>query len=136
MSDQTGSLEGACHCGQVRWRFDGDPGAVTACNCTLCRRYGVLWAYDYEDGRIAVSGETKIYSWGDREIGFHFCPNCGNIVYWRGFAPGNDGRRRIAVNIRLAEPDAVAALPLKHLDGWKSWRTVERDTHSVGDLWF
>ena len=54
-------IEGSCHCGAVRWSFDGTPEAATACNCTVCRRYGVLWAYDYEDERIRVSGPTRVY---------------------------------------------------------------------------
>src|SRR5262249_39749528 len=41
-------IEGSCHCGAVRWTFEGVPESATACNCTACRRYGVLWAYDYE----------------------------------------------------------------------------------------
>jgi hypothetical protein len=40
-------VEGSCHCGAVRWSFDGTPESATACNCTVCRRYGVLWAYDF-----------------------------------------------------------------------------------------
>jgi len=136
MPDPSAVTEGACHCGAVRWRLTGDPGTVTACNCTLCRRYGALWAYDYEDGRIAVEGETRIYSWGDRDIGFHFCPACGCMAYWRGLKRGEDGRRRMAVNLRLAEPDAVAALPVNHFDGFQTWRPVPRDTSTVGDLWF
>ena len=133
---QSQVTEGACHCGQVHWRFEGDPGDVTACNCTVCRRYGVLWAYDFENERITVTGETRAYSWGDRDIGFHFCPNCGCIAYWRGIKPRADGRRRIAVNVRLAEPEAVAALPIRHFDGFESWRDVERGTNCVADLWF
>ncbi|MDE2462228.1 MAG: GFA family protein, partial [Alphaproteobacteria bacterium] len=35
-------LTGTCHCGAAHWTFEGDPGAITACNCTLCRRYGAL----------------------------------------------------------------------------------------------
>lgn len=42
-------IEGSCHCGSVTWRFDRIPESATACNCTVCRRYGVLWAYDFED---------------------------------------------------------------------------------------
>ena len=136
MSDPSAVTQGACHCGAVRWRLTGDPGTVTACNCTLCRRYGALWAYDFEDGRIAVEGETRIYSWGDRDIAFHFCAACGCMAYWRGLKRGEDGRRRMAVNLRLAEPDAVAAQPVRHFDGFQSWRPVPRDTHTVGDLWF
>jgi hypothetical protein len=129
-------IEGACHCGAVRWSFDGDPGSVTACNCTICRRYGVLWAYDYENERIRVSGPTRAYVWGERHIGFHFCPDCGCIAYWRGLKPRDDGRRRIAVNVRLAEPDAVGALPVDHFDGFESWSDLPRDGRCVADMWF
>jgi hypothetical protein len=129
-------IEGACDCGAVRWSFDGDPGLVTACNCTICRRYGVLWAYDYENERIRVSGPTRTYVRGKRHIGFHFCPDCGCIAYWRGLNPGDDGRRRIAVNVRLAEPDAVGALPIEHFDGLKSWTDLPRDGRCVADMWF
>ena len=45
-------LKGSCLCGAVSWTFDGMPDSATACNCTACRRYGTLWAYDYEDERI------------------------------------------------------------------------------------
>ena len=45
-------IEGSCHCGSVTWRFDGMPESATACNCTICRRCGVLWAYDFEGDRI------------------------------------------------------------------------------------
>ena len=38
-------LTGACHCGAVRVTIPRKPRAVTDCNCSICRRYGVLWAY-------------------------------------------------------------------------------------------
>ncbi|MGF1622721.1 MAG: GFA family protein [Rhodomicrobiaceae bacterium] len=129
-------IEGSCHCGAVRWSFEGVPESATACNCTLCRRYGVLWAYDYEDERIRVSGSTQVYAWGDREIGFHFCPHCGCITYWRALKLREDGRRRIAVNLRLAEPDAVGAIAVHHLDGFDSWKFLPRESRCVGDMWF
>ena len=52
-------IQGSCHCGAVRWQFEGQPDGATACSCTVCRRYGVLWAYDYEDESIKVSGRTE-----------------------------------------------------------------------------
>ena len=45
-------IEGSCHCGAVHWRFEGIPKSATTCNCSICRRYGALWAYDYEGGRL------------------------------------------------------------------------------------
>jgi hypothetical protein len=129
-------IEGSCHCGQVRWHFDGVPESATICNCTVCRRYGVLWADDFEGERIKVSGETRAYIRGERKIGFHFCPECGCVAYWRGLMLGKTGRRRIAVNLRLAEPDAVGAIILDHFDGLASFDDLGRDGRCVSDMWF
>lgn len=130
-------IEGSCHCGAVHWRFDGMPESTTACNCTVCRRYGVLWAYDYEDERIRVSGPTHAYVRKDGgSLGFHFCPECGCVAYWRSVEPQADGRRRIAVNLRLTEPDAVAHLPIDHFDGLDTFDDVPRDGRCLADMWF
>lgn len=127
-------IEGSCHCGAVRWSFAGIPDSATACNCTVCRRYGVLWAYDFEGERITAIGVTKAYVHGDKSLGFHFCPECGCVAYWRAVLPREDGRRRIAVNLRLADPDAVGAIAVDHLDGLESWGNQRRGC--VADLWF
>jgi len=100
-------IQGLCHCGAVRWQFEGEPDGATACNCTVCRRYGVLWAYHYEGEGIRVSGATHSYVRG-KAIEFHFCPACGCIAFWRARQKDQQGRR-IAVNLRLAEPEAVAS---------------------------
>jgi hypothetical protein len=55
-------LNGTCHCGAVNWSLDGDPSSITACNCTLCRRYGALSAYDYEGERIRIWGPSSVYT--------------------------------------------------------------------------
>ena len=129
-------IEGTCHCGAVRWTFDGTPESATACNCTVCRRYGVLWAYDYEDERIRVTGPTRVYARGSRTLGFHFCADCGCVAYWRASAPRADGRRRIAVNLRLADPQAVGAIVIDHFDGLESFDDLGRDGRCVADMWF
>jgi hypothetical protein len=128
-------LEGSCHCGKVRWRFDGVPDSVTACNCTVCRRYGVLWAYDYVDEAIHVAGETRAYVRGEA-IEFHFCPDCGCVAFWRGRRLNEDGKRRIAVNLRLADPEAVADIPVEHFDGLEAFDDLGQDGRTVKDLWF
>ena len=48
-------IQGSCHCGAVQWQFESQPEGATACNCTVCRRYGVLWAYDYDGAGVKVS---------------------------------------------------------------------------------
>lgn len=129
-------IEGSCHCGSVRWTFEGDPGSATACNCTVCRRYGVLWIYDYENERVHVSGPTKAYVRG-KALEFHFCPQCGCVASWRAIKADADGRRRLAVNVRLAEkPEEVAALPIDHFDGLTTFDDLPRDHRCVKDYWF
>lgn len=137
MSGQT--LTGSCHCGATRWTLHGDPGAITACNCTLCRRYGALWAYDYEDGRIALGGPTRRYTRRDKAdpaVEIHFCATCACVTHWRGTRADGTGRRRIAVNVRLAPPEEVAHLQIDHFDGLHSFDDLPRDGRCVRDLWF
>ena len=129
-------IAGACHCGRVRWRFESEPDAATACNCTACRRYGALWIYGWEGEDVFVSGQTKAYRRGEMVLGFHFCPECGGMAYWRAVDIGPDGRRRLAVNVRLAAPEAVSAIPIQQFDGLHSYEDWPRDGRTVADLWF
>ena len=130
-------LNGACHCGQTGWTLAGDPGSITACNCTLCRRYGALWAYDYEGERIRVRGDLSSYRRpkADPALEMLFCPACACVVAWRGLRLEPDGRRRMAVNLRLADPEAVAQLPIDHFDGLDSFDDLPTQGRCVRDLW-
>lgn len=128
-------IQGSCHCGAVTWEFDGQPEWATACNCTVCRRYGVLWAYDYENEGIRFAGETRTYERA-ASIAFHFCPVCACVAFWRLLPTVGEGRRRMAVNLRLADPEAVADIPIDHFDGLNSFRTLPRDGRCVADYWF
>ncbi len=128
-------LKGKCHCGAVSWQFDGMPESITACNCTVCRRYGVLWAYDFEDEGIRVAGSTRPYIRG-KAISFHFCPACGCVAFWRSQQLDDKGRRRIAVNVRLAEPNEIGHLSIDHFDGLDKFEDLPRDGRCVSDLWF
>jgi hypothetical protein len=129
-------IEGSCHCGAVHWRFEGVPESATACNCTVCRRYGALWVYGREGEEIEISGETRTYARGDKDLNFHACPTCNCIVWWKPVRTGEDWLKRMGVNLRMADPEAVAAIPVKHLDGFGAWTTVERAATCVGDMWF
>jgi hypothetical protein len=129
------ALQGACHCGSVRWHYQEQPEGATACNCTVCRRYGVLWIYGFEGEGVRVSGETRSYRRGSA-IDFHFCPVCGCVAFYRALKLEPDGRRKIAVNVRLSEPDAVADIPIDHFDGLDKFEDLPRDGRCVRDYWF
>lgn len=129
-------IQGSCLCGSVAWRFAGEPDGATACNCTACRRYGTLWAYAFEGDGIEVSGPAQAYVRG-QALSFNFCPSCGCVAYWRALGTDEQGRRRIAVNLRLAEnPEAVAKIPIDHFDGFDTFDDLPRDGRCVADYWF
>ena len=132
-------LVGTCHCGAIGWTFDGMPESATACNCTLCRRYGVLWIYDYEGERIALTGPSSVYTRKELAkpaLEIHFCRNCGCVSAWRGLHVDAEGRRRVAVNLRLSEPGPVSHLPIDHFDGLDKFDDMPRDGRCVSDMWF
>ena len=131
-------LEGSCHCGSAKWTLNVAPERVTACNCSLCSRLGALWSYDYENEGIKLYGKTSVYIRSDLEnpeLEVHFCPKCGGVIAWRARNLDEDGRRRMAVNIRLADPELVAALPIKHFDGSDTFKALPSEGKCVRDLW-
>jgi hypothetical protein len=58
------------------------------------------------------------------------------VTHWRGQHVQEDGRRRLAVNVRLSEPEAVAQIPIDHFDGLKTFDDLPRDGKCVSDYWF
>ncbi len=107
-------IESSCHCGTIKLEIERAPETVTDCNCSICRRYGVLWAY-YSLHQVRISpGPTDIYMWDDRAIEFHRCRNCGCVTHW---APVDKAVNRMGVNARLMAPDVLARARVRRLDG-------------------
>ena len=99
-------IEATCHCGLVHLEVAQAPEAVNECTCSICRRYGTLWAY-YSPTLVHLTpptGATDIYMWGDRILEFHRCKQCGCITHW---APVDKTYDRMGVNARLMEPDVL-----------------------------
>lgn len=132
---KTEVIHGSCRCGTVQWHFKGMPESATVCNCTACHRYGALWAYDFEGDGIHVSGPTKTYTQG-RWVVFHFCSVCGCVAYWRGLKNSNNGQRPMGVNLRLADVESVAQIPVVRHDGLDTTDDLPQDGRCVIDYWF
>lgn len=117
-------VSASCHCGSVRLEVDAPPSQVTECNCSLCRRYGVLWAY-YPPDRVRMvqpDPPTDIYMWGSRSIEFHRCQNCGCVSHW---AAANRKKSRMGINARLMDPEVLAGARVRHRDGADSNRYTD-----------
>jgi hypothetical protein len=132
-------IKGHCHCQSVKWTFVGNFAGATACNCTVCRRYGALWVYGYlgvgED--IEIIGETQSYSRGPETISFNFCPKCACVVSWTVNKKTSDGRVKCALNIRMIEnPELAFPAYIEHFDGLNTFEDLPRDGKCIKDLWF
>jgi len=106
---------GSCHCGAVRFSVPV-PETATECNCSICRRYGALWAY-YPVGEVVFeppAPATGTYMWDDRSLAFHRCRACGCVTHW---SPVNRTEDRMGVNARLLDPAVLAGVRIRHLDG-------------------
>ena len=113
MSD--GAVAGSCHCGAVSFTLTTAPQQVTDCNCSICRRYGTLWAY-YPLAQVQFGSlpATDTYIWGDRGLTFHRCRTCGCVTHWQALDPTHD---RMAINARLLAPEVLAGASVKFFDG-------------------
>src|ERR1700722_14347252 len=119
-------IESSCHCGTVKLEIPSAPKEVTDCNCSICRRYGVLWAY-YSPSHVRLippSGATDIYMWDDRSIEFHRCKTCGCVTHW---ASVDKTRDRMGVNARLMAPEVLAAVSVRKLDGAVTEKYLDED---------
>jgi hypothetical protein len=118
-------LVASCHCGRVRVEVPRRPRSLTDCNCSICRRYGVLWAY-YRPAAVrvrCVRGATASYAWGRKNLRFVRCKACGCVTHYE--RPGGAPERRIGVNARCFEPAALVEVPVRHLDGADTWKYLD-----------
>jgi len=108
-------IQASCHCGAIKLNITGAPTELTDCNCSFCRRFGVLWAY-YAPTQVQITAPagTDFYMWGDKSIKFHRCKTCGCLSHWQAVDPARDN---MGVNARLMEPGLMRQAKIRYLDG-------------------
>lgn len=118
-------LTATCHCGAVRLELPRRPRQLVSCNCSICRRYGTLWAYyKRRDVKLhARRGAVTSYSWGEKTLKFIRCRTCGCVTHWEPVEPSE--RSRMGVNARNLEPSRIAAVRVRHLDGASTWKFLD-----------
>lgn len=100
-------MKASCHCGAVTFSVATAPTEVTECHCSLCRRYGVLWAY-FEKNEVTLpdASLTETYAWSRKHVDFHRCRVCGCVSHW---APRDPKRTRFGLNARLFSSAVLAS---------------------------
>ena len=118
-------FKATCHCGAVQLVLPCRPKSLTSCNCSICHRYGVLWAY-YLQGEVKVSVEVDdlvAYGWGDQTLEFFHCKQCGCVTHYESVEKGD--ACRLAVNARMMDPKDIEDIPVRRFDGAVSWRYLD-----------
>lgn len=132
-------IEASCHCGSIKLAIPRQPDAVTNCNCSVCRRYGALWAY-FDPTEIRIQAEPGALQ-GDKtgvaSIAFIRCARCGCVTHWSPVA-GRRKSNRMGVNVRMFNPDALGPFKIRFLDGAGTeefvgeWSPVESVAQALG----
>jgi hypothetical protein len=83
--------DAACSCGQLRLEAAGDPIRISMCHCLACqRRTGSAFSIQarFTSDQVHVVGRfsdyVRVSDQGDKELTFHFCPDCGATVFFTG----------------------------------------------------
>jgi hypothetical protein len=118
-------IEASCHCGSIRIALPRRPRTLTLCNCSICRRYGVLWAY-FNAGDIRIRGtrrSSSSYLWAEQSIRFVRCRHCGCVTHWEQTRKSPSGR--VGVNARNLDADMIQKIRIRHLDGASTWKYLD-----------
>ena len=109
-------IQAQCHCGDVKISVMNLPDTITSCNCSICRRYATLWAYyKPEDVKLECkAGATIAYIWGDRELEFHHCANCGCVTHYVTIEPSDE--HIFAINARMIDPLLIESIHIRYAD--------------------
>lgn len=76
---------GSCHCGKVRYQIEATIDRVTECNCSICRKKGMLHHRVAPELFTLLADENDIdtYQFGTNIAKHHFCRSCGIHVFTR-----------------------------------------------------
>jgi hypothetical protein len=115
------TVTATCHCGAVRIHVRRAPRTVTSCNCSICRRYGALWAY-YKPSSVRIEAPARgvsSYSWRRKVRAYFRCNTCGCITHYvhRKRRPTDP----VVINAANFEPAVLAGARIRKLDGATTW---------------
>ena len=107
---------GSCHCGKVKFEFEGEFGPALTCNCSICSRKGsLLWFTPRDTFHLTGENELATYTFNKHVIQHRFCKTCGVQPFGEGVDP--KGNKVAAVNIRCLEDFDFMKVALHPWDG-------------------
>lgn len=93
---------GGCDCGAVRFTIDLDLDHPIACNCSNCRKRGLIfWFAAPERFQVTAGGGTHEYGSNRQARKHQVCAVCGVETFFYSEMP--DGTEMVAVNARCID---------------------------------
>ena len=143
VTDPMRPIEGACHCGNLRftlqWPVPEGSIAVRACSCTFCRKHGGVYTSHPKarlEVRIADVSQVQRYRFGTETADFHICRACGVVPV---VTSEIEGRLYAVVNVNSFEgidraelKEAVADFEGETTDG----RLARRQRNWISEVSF
>lgn len=91
----TKRYQGSCHCGAVKFAFDGDQ--ITQglrCTCSICRRKGAMMSTEVIPAdKLEIEADAEdigLYQFDSKIAKHYFCRKCGIFTHNETLrAPGN-----------------------------------------------
>ncbi|MDB5999217.1 MAG: hypothetical protein JWP52_916 [Rhizobacter sp.] len=112
------AFDGSCHCGAVTFTVNADtPTQAVSCNCSHCRRKGLLLAFFAPEQFKLHQGDTQLrtYLFNKHRIEHRYCVACGTEPFAQGVGP--DGKPMRAINLRCVPGVDLDTLKLQKYDG-------------------
>ncbi|VVE26124.1 aldehyde-activating protein [Pandoraea iniqua] len=99
----TQQYQGGCHCGELRFSVNIDLSKTIACNCSICKKRGLILAFAPRGEFTQTSGvdSNREYLFNKHLIHHQFCQKCGVEAFAFGEMP--DGTKMAAVNVRCID---------------------------------
>ncbi|MEB2314127.1 MAG: GFA family protein [Sorangiineae bacterium] len=113
----TGTHEGGCHCGAIRYRVELDLEApAITCNCSICGKSGSYLQFVAPAQFTLERGEESLtdYQFNEKVIHHLFCKTCGIKAFARGVGPQGP---MVAVNVRTLDAVDAFTIPTKEFPG-------------------
>ena len=117
MGDRIETVEGSCHCGDVKFSVKLNLSSLVRCNCSICSKLGALWAFAPRSDLVPLCEDSVYgdYQFGQKTLQHHFCKNCGVEAFAEGQAP--DGTPTVGVNARCLDDIDISEIPVSDYDG-------------------
>ena len=105
---------GGCHCGAVKFEFEGDITEVLECNCSHCSKKGMLLYFIDKDKFKLLSGADTMgeYLFNKKAIRHLFCKTCGTQSFAEGVT-----FPKACINVRCVDEVDLATISRKPFNG-------------------